>query len=191
MGLEYGAENADDATWVADGNLDVTLTLNGRTRKRGAAFGEATPYGLVQKPIGLQSGEVPVEHRAIEVPKFQVGCTSLILGKSTTDRDQRVDELGVDLRKICRETSVEQVETQPELQNCANHGWFFPALFALKLVLDEAQRPIGSVFPKVHAMTKPIVVIVARGERLSIEDAMSGPRGAAVVTEDGASVSHE
>src|SRR5262245_54944110 len=74
-------EHTRDASWVPHDDLDVGLSMDGRTRVDGRAFDERTPHGVVDHAPFRDAVQVPVQHGAVEPPELVVGRSAGVSGE--------------------------------------------------------------------------------------------------------------
>ncbi len=80
---------------------------------------------------------------------------------------------------------MEEIQTEAQIDNGPDHGWFFDLMFPLASTPDFARELMGTVrvvLPEIDAVAQPVIVVMAAPKRLlSRKDPLGNAPVAAVI----------
>ena len=149
--------------------MNVVLGAKSRGFVDRIALKEGGPDCVELRFVSLVAGCVKkFDNGAIETAKELIGATR-ILWQGIFRRFVEQNEITMCLLDQLDRAAVEQIEAEAEVNDGTdNRRVFDVSRFAAGLIAEitsKLERAAGVVLPKVDAMTEPIVVVFAGGER--------------------------
>lgn len=176
-----GPEDAEDASRIADRELNMALARHTCTWIHQIAFREGTAHTVVA-PGGDPQSEL--NDRAVKPAGFSVRSANV-------DRqvdpafDQAVSEDAVGSGELVRVQGIGEVKAVTQLNQGPNYRGL------LELAARKAPRPILPELPEVHASRQPVVVVVTRPKWLAAQQPVGSRCIATVVPKNPSVVLHK
>jgi hypothetical protein len=176
-------EDTLDAALVSHDDLDVGLLVKTCAWIDRFALGKHALHRVYRRlALDLEDTVQTANHRAIQVPPKPVcAVCGQAEGASGDDLCQAV---------VCPLHPFDsggsgEVEAQPKLDDRADYKRFSDlGRLPLSGFSREIQTPLWIRLPEIDPWAQPIIVVVARAERVTLEKPLSNPSVAAVIAEN-------